>query len=131
MNTQEIFDKVVNHMRAQGNPWGGAGYGRAWCYVNPKNPCERCAKGVLMEVEYNTTFNEYRTKYRTLENNYKGTVGRTLTNKELEMLNSLEGIFEFESILNWEDNFKIIAARNGVNYLEKELSEEMEEKQSA
>lgn len=40
LNIQEIYDKTVNHMRAQGNPWGDYGQ-RGWNYINPDNPCQR------------------------------------------------------------------------------------------
>lgn len=130
MTTQEMYDKVVNHMRAQG--FKGPKSGRGWGYINPDNPCERCAKGILMDV------------MKTSEGNYVPTfsieassiLNRYLTLMETHMLNDLEELFEKgtsgtnaitanywdvelsleQYYTDWESGFKYIANKYNLLY---------------
>lgn len=108
MNKQEIFNKVVGHMRAQGNPWGEHKQ-RGWTFVNPENPCQRCAKGILMDVVLH--HNQYRATSESLRL-YNDWVREHRSGEEKEilaMLDSLENLFEDHPTETWESQFKYIA----------------------
>lgn len=103
MNNQEIFDKVVGHMRAQGNPWGNFEK-RGWMFVNPNNPCERCAVGILSEVELN------------FFGQYERTMGSMIEWQDNALADSLQFIFELRPVHTWETEFETCAKRYNLVY---------------
>ncbi len=112
--TQQIYDKVVNHMRTQGN---SKGYylDRGWCYVNPDNPCERCAKGILMEVHDKYGFYTVK-RLGSDELQVEHYIGRKLSPSEISILNELELVFERRPEEIWETKFKSIAKKYNLIY---------------
>ena len=95
---QEIFNKTVHHMRSQGNPWGDHTR-RGWTYVNPDDPCQRCAKGIHMDVEmvngkYTADWIGYVSKFPDEIRNF---------------LHRLEIIFEHVPCPYWEEHFERVA----------------------
>lgn len=107
---QEYFDKTVSHLRSQGNPWGSSEI-RGWNFVNPENPCQRCAKGVHCEVEYDEGIGYHLTDsaLNSLPMRRDGTVLGQLAAR-------LEVIFERHKVSDWEDLFKETAKEFGLIY---------------
>lgn len=102
---QEMFSKTVNHMRQQGNPWGYWA-DRGWTFVNPKNPCQRCAQGIHMDVKLvNGTYRIDPYRY------YDIICGDTAIHY---MMIKLQGIFERSPIEKWEIHFRKIATENNL-----------------
>jgi len=117
MNTQEMFDKVVNHMKSQGNNWGNHGR-RGWGYVDPGNPCNRCAKGILMNVQL--TEHGYKPK-DDIKYSYgvyaiEAALNQKLTTDQIMMLNELENCFEFWAVEDWNKRFIAVANRYNLDY---------------
>jgi hypothetical protein len=119
LSNQQIFDKVIGHMRQQGNPWGTyAGFkskGRSWSYVNPTNPCQRCARGILLDVKLDESTNTY--KPNVLSPYYSSS--KSTNQITASLINALEWIFEFENPTNWENEFEKVSQRFHVIYTEK------------
>lgn len=119
MDTQEIYDKVVNHLRAQGNPWGHH-FRRAWTYVNPHDPCQRCAKGILMDVEKNESGMYFPNDISLGNYNYYPDI--------IQMLGALEICFENFEVIDWEKEFVHIAQVHGLEYkAAKEIKQDKKE----
>jgi hypothetical protein len=117
MNTQQMFDRVVNHMRAQGYPGGTKT--RGWTYINPNNPCERCAKGILLQAVKDTDGTYTRNNIdEPLFTAIEFSLDRKLTRPEIELLNSLEYTFEMVPEANWEEQFEIAAIGFDLIYTE-------------
>lgn len=113
MTTQQIYDTIVNHMRTQGNPWGAFNK-RKWTYVNPNNPCERCAVGIISSIKLIDCYEGQ--KYQIAE--MFGLIGRKLTSKELEMVLHLQYLFEFIPQYMWEYDFEESAQKYRLTYFE-------------
>lgn len=101
-NLQEVFNKTIHHMRAQGNPWGDYDQ-RGWTYVNPDNPCQRCAKGIHMDVFFLSNRYTVATKSMKAVNEAEGELG--------ELLDAMEAIFEFKKEARWEAEFAKVASK--------------------
>ena len=144
LNTQEMFNQVVGHMRAQGRPRSGFGNGLGipkWSYINPEDPCQRCAKGILMDTLNATSLtidkivsskciakitrrkeyyedmglarlNEYCLPDTNAElYAVEDYLGRDLSHDEIVILNNLERIFETLAVYKWEGALAALADR--------------------
>ena len=105
---QEMFNKTVHHLRAQGNSWGRWSE-RGWTFVNPSNPCERCAQGIHMEILQAKDRLSGKLFYHTNSIAYNKLLDR---NPKIHLLMlDLQDVFEFKKPETWEIHFKILADR--------------------
>ncbi len=124
MNQQQVYDKVVNHIRQQGirkdNPFNGGGQ-----YVDTKDPCKRCAKGVLMDITL-TQLGIYSPNLSENMDNWAITLG-VIQGIKMPFLHALEAIFESTSDLRYtqilnlptlEEQFKAVATSYNLLYTE-------------
>ena len=122
MTTQQMFDRVVNHLRGQGdinsqNIGTGKRRGSGYGYINPNNPCERCAKGILMDCElrYNTSYIYIRkgNSFDTLSwtDSVEAYLQQALTFAQIYMLNELERIYENTAFSTWTAQFVDLALK--------------------
>lgn len=114
-NLQNMFDRVVGHLRAQGNPWGDFSE-RGWSFINNEDPCQRCAKGVLFTgvTDSKAVMNKYNVFSLVDDILKEWNVPVTELNKNL--LDSLENIFEHHPQDSWEIRFKALAERHQLEY---------------
>lgn len=124
--TQDIFNRVINHLIGQGDVGNYLNAltlegERNWAFVNPNNPCQRCAKGVLHQV-YLTASNTYLTSENLKTSAYKEVrdtaplelINRQITDKEVCLLNEIEVVFERKPYAEFIPLFQKIATKHGL-----------------
>jgi hypothetical protein len=115
MTLQEIFDYVSNKMRLNGLRGNDSGKPNTWGYINYENPCQRCAKGFLMNV------NHVREVFRTGGNfswvkEVEYGIGQVLDVPMINLLNALEYIFEHAKDEDLEENLELTAKVHNLEY---------------
>lgn len=118
MTAQEVFDKVVNHLRQQGRKSvNSVGECRYRGNKNAECPMQ-CAAGCLIED------NEYNDR---MEGKcFKGLLDWEFTPQSLVdrllphdmLITQLQYVHDDELIEHWENNFKIIASYYNIEYKE-------------
>lgn len=113
MNSQEVFDKVVNHLRKQNTK----AMNGSMCSYRGANGT-KCAVGCLMEDnEYSPLF-EGNDIYRILK---RESIAPSLTQKllpHLSLLERLQGIHDIDPVCKWEEEFKLTAKHFKLIYSE-------------
>lgn len=125
MNAQEVFDKVVNHLRQQGKKSQGLvsssrNAGDTFCmYRNPEGL--KCAVGALIEEdEYSPSF-ELHLLCELLRMELPDSLRERLAGN-YNLIVELQEIHDHSSVEYWENAFKRLAEHENLNYTPKESS---------
>jgi len=120
-SSQEVFDKVVSHLRAQNaKSTINSGVGCAYRGEN----CRKCAIGCLIpDEEYNPKM-EGKPLWDLLRLDHQSSLGlfpeNSKTNEMLRehfsMLDNMQWVHDMEPIRNWENEFKKVAKLHSLIY---------------
>lgn len=124
MTGQQVFDKVVNHLRKQGHKAMSSQHedsmrnGVPICaYLDPATG-DRCAAGCLIESdEYRTTYESERF-FMILTNPIYG-APRSLVDRlypHRSLIGSLHDVHDIKEPENWEETLESVADQYGLTY---------------
>jgi len=109
MTTQEIFDKVITHLREQKSK--AVNHENKCMYRAPNN--KKCAFGVLIPDEIYSIDMEGKKSYTVIENNKPL---NDIYGKNIDIIQNLQNIHDTCSVDAWERNFELTARIHRVNY---------------
>lgn len=113
---QEIFDKVVNHLRKQ-NAKSVDPVTNTCLYRGPNGM--KCAVGcIIPDKDYLPEMEGKTCKYSDIHSEKDGIVGRYLykNNLPFNLLYELQLIHDEADVKYWEEEFRVLALEKGLNY---------------
>lgn len=103
LTDQQIFDKVVNHLRTQG-------YAGSCSYRTPDG--KKCAIGCLIDDEhYSPKFEGYTAEWEPISSALRASGIPTDSKKTCDLLLNLQQIHDLAFPAYWEDDFRSAASR--------------------
>jgi hypothetical protein len=108
---QELYDKVVNHLRNQ----GVKSFAEGGCLYRSNGLS--CAVGCLIEDEFYVEELEGRTvDHIDVKNAVVKSIGRDLTDQEMQLLLVLQNVHDTFEVSEWNKGFKLIAICFNLEY---------------
>ncbi len=107
MNSKEIFEKVADHLKAQGERSFIAPHIKSCAYYGTEE--KKCAVGCLILPEfYYSDIENLPLVNPKVRRSVELSIGRPLTGIEMEMLETIQCIHDTAPLESWEDRLSFV-----------------------
>jgi hypothetical protein len=113
MNNQEVFNRVVTHLRAQGRKSvAGLGSDRPFCLYRGDDGASSCAVGCLIPDDVYTPEMEGRGIDELVEQFC--VIEQLFAGVEYSLLKDLQHLHDTRDVEDWEGSFRFVARNHGL-----------------